>query len=111
MAEIQRNVIDQGKRNVISRHFHAKNDKEKIAGWKLDLNRILLVFNVRSMISVLRQALTRYSQTELVINTHTTVSETHAIVSEIHRTVVGGQESNDSRNLPVSDTRTPSIIE
>jgi len=105
VAEIQKAVIKQGRRNVVSRHLHAKNDKEKIAAWKLDLNRILHVFNVRPIISV-RQLLTRHSQTELVINTHITVSETHAIVSEIHRTVVKGQESNDSRNLLVSDTRT-----
>ena len=59
------------------------------------------------MISI-RQPLTRYPQTELVINTHITVSETHAIVSEIHRTIVKGQESNDSSNLLVSDAHTPS---
>jgi len=48
VAEIQRSVIERGKRNVVSRHFHAKNDKEMIATWRLDLNRILHVFNVRS---------------------------------------------------------------
>jgi len=46
VAEIQRSIIKRGKRNVVSRHFHAKNDKETIAGWRLDLNRILHVFNV-----------------------------------------------------------------
>ena len=44
------NVFKQGKRNVISRYLHAKNDKEKIAGWKLDLVNILHIFNVRSII-------------------------------------------------------------
>ena len=48
VAGIQRNIIKQGKRNAISRHFHAQNDQEMIAGWRLDLNRILQVFNVRS---------------------------------------------------------------
>jgi len=110
VAEIKTKVTEQEKRNVISRHFHARNDKDKIAAWKLDLNRILQVFNVRSMICV-RQPLTRYPQTELVINTHITVSETHAIVSEIHRTVVKGQRSNDSRNLLVSDARALSTTE
>jgi len=52
VAEIQRSVIERGKRNVVSRHFHAKNDKETIAGWRQDLDRILRVFNVRSAISV-----------------------------------------------------------
>ena len=49
VAEIQKKIIKEGKRNVISRHLHAKNDKDKIAAWRLDLNRILHVFNVRSI--------------------------------------------------------------
>ena len=122
MAEIQRNIIKQGKRNVISRHVHAKSDKEKIAAWKSDLVRILHVFNVRSIVSV-RLLLTRRSQTELAINTHATVSDTHVIVSElgqnvtstqtmvsdIHRTMMRGQEGSDGKNLSVSEIRTLSI--
>ena len=46
MAEIQRKVVDQSRRNMGSRLFHANSDKEEIAGWKLDLNGILHVFNV-----------------------------------------------------------------
>ena len=45
------NVLKQGKRKGISRYIHAKNDKDKIAGWKSDLVRILHVFNVRSIVS------------------------------------------------------------
>ena len=48
MGEIQRKVIKQSGRNPASRLFHAKNDKEAIAAWKSDLNKILHVFNVRS---------------------------------------------------------------
>ena len=124
MAEIQRNVIKRGKRNVVSRHLHAKNDKEKIAAWRSDLGRILQVFNVRSIVSA-RRLLTVDSQTELAINTHVAVSETrvivsglehnatstHIMVSDIHRTVVKGQEVNDSKNMLVGDTRTLSITE
>ena len=111
-------VIKQGKRNVILQYLYAKNDKEKIAAWKLDLNRILQVFNVRFIITVWR-LLTLDSQTELAINTHVAVSGTHAIVSglehnamsthimvsDIHHTVVQGQGGNGSRSLLVSDTR------
>jgi len=50
VAEIERNIIKQGNRNVVSRRLHAKNDKEKIAAWKLDLDKILQVFDVRSII-------------------------------------------------------------
>jgi hypothetical protein len=49
VAEIQRNVMKQSNRNPVSRLFHAKNDKDTIAAWRLDLNRILHVFNVRSV--------------------------------------------------------------
>jgi len=34
-------------RNAVSRLLHAKNDKETIGAWRLDLIRILQVFNVR----------------------------------------------------------------
>jgi len=53
VAEIQRNIVERAKRNAVTRLFHAKNDKETIATWRLDLNRILHVFNVRSIIFVL----------------------------------------------------------
>ena len=52
VAEIQRNIIKRGKRSAISRLFHAKEDKETIAAWRLDLNRILHVFNVRTIAAV-----------------------------------------------------------
>ena len=52
VEEIQRRIIKQSKRNVISRHLHARIDKDKIAAWRMDLVRILQVFNVRSIVSV-----------------------------------------------------------
>ena len=124
MGEIQGSAIKQARRNVISRHLHAKNDKEKIAVWKSDLNRILQVFNVRSIISVWL-SLTPRSQTELTINTHMAVSEihdgvvnTHAIVSglehkvsDIHRTIMGDQEGSGVASPSVSDTHTFPITE
>ena len=51
VTEIRTNIFKQGKRNVISRRFHARNDKETITSWRLDLNRILHIFNVRSSTS------------------------------------------------------------
>lgn len=47
IAEIQKNTIKRGKRNPISRRYHMKDDKEAIAAWKLELSRILHVFDVR----------------------------------------------------------------
>ena len=52
VAEIQKNIAKRGQRSGVSRMFHAKNDKETIATWRMDLNRILQVFNVRSVTSV-----------------------------------------------------------
>lgn len=47
VAEIQKNIIKQGGRHRVARFLYARNDKDTIAGWKLNLNRILVVFDVR----------------------------------------------------------------
>lgn len=47
VAEIQRKATKYRERNIISRFLHTKSDREMVAGWRLDLNRILHVFNVR----------------------------------------------------------------
>ena len=48
MTEIQKNAAGQGKRNVVSRTFNAKNDKDAVAAWRQELTGILQIFNVRS---------------------------------------------------------------
>ena len=63
VAEIQKEVIEQSGRHRVSRFLHARNDKDTIAGWKSDLNRILVVFNVRSL--SLRLATTDFSLSRL----------------------------------------------
>ena len=52
VAEIQRDVIKQGKRNVAYRALRAKANKDKIAAWKKHLLWVLDVFNVCSIGSV-----------------------------------------------------------
>jgi hypothetical protein len=52
VAEMQRKVNKQGKRNVVLRFVLAKGDKDKIAAWNQDLVRVLHVFNVGSAGSV-----------------------------------------------------------
>ena len=131
MAEIQRGIVKGGKRNAISRVFHAKDDQGTIAAWRLDLNRILHIFNVRSITSVWPW-LTAHFQTELAINTNVVVSDvhrgvantytvvsdvhqgvvnTHTVVSEIHRVIVQNQEGTDGKNQSVSVARAPFIAE
>ena len=99
LADIRNKVAKRSMQNAISRAFHAKSDSQAIASWKIDLNRILLVFNVRSVASVPLSVLTVQSQTELGLNiygaisnvrdgatkTHTVVVDTYAMVSEIRR--------------------------
>ena len=65
--------------------------------------RILHVFNVRSIASVL-PFLTLHFQTELAINTQ-------IMVSDIHRSIVKGQEGSGGKDPLVGDTRTPTVTE
>ena len=83
----------------MSQLFHAKNNKETIASWKSNLNKILHVFNVRSIVSVWL-LLTVRPQTELAINTHN-------MVSEMHRNMVKSQEGADDQHQLVSVIHTP----
>ena len=88
MAEIQEKIAKKGRRNLVSRLVHAENDKGTIAGWKLDLNGFLHVFNVRSIVFN-RLSLTVPFQTELAVGTHVTVSEVRYDVSGIRDDVSG----------------------
>ena len=47
VAEIKGKATKHSGRNRASRFLHARSDKDKIAAWKLELDRILQVFNVR----------------------------------------------------------------
>ena len=96
VSEVQKNITERrGKRRVISRRLHAKDDKEAIAAWKLDLDKILHTFNVRSTTSV-RPSLDLCFQAELGTNQHTTVSgtqqnaaNTHTIIPTVHPNTLG----------------------
>ena len=48
VAEIREKVMRRSGRHRISRFLHSRDDKDAIAAWKSDLNRILRVFNVCS---------------------------------------------------------------
>ena len=47
VREIEREVLRRGNRKWWALFLHAKYDKEKVQGWKLDFQKILGVFNVR----------------------------------------------------------------
>jgi hypothetical protein len=133
VAEIQGKVVKKGKRNPVSQLFGSKNDKDAIASWRQDLNRILHIFNVRSTNPVwrsLRDPL--LIQTELLMNNNrmlldnktalqdnktilldnhtmlqdnkTMLQDNRTMLSDIHRDVLAGQEGINSRNQSVSAT-------
>ena len=106
---IQKKITEKRERNPLSRFLNAKNDKETIVTWKSDLNTILHVFNVCSIIAAWI-SLTVHSQTELTITTHEIVSDVHhdvvdtrTMVTEIHRSVVKGQGGAENQHRSVSD--------
>jgi len=49
VTDIQTKLVKWGKRGVVSRHLHTKDDKETIATWRLDPGGILQVFGVHSV--------------------------------------------------------------
>jgi hypothetical protein len=50
VADVQEKLVKWDTRNAISRWFHAKKDKKTIAGWKLELDKILRTLNVRLVV-------------------------------------------------------------
>ena len=103
VTEIQGQIIKRGKRNAISRRYHRKDDKEAIATWRLDLDRILHVFDVRSVTSV-RWLLISRVQTRLVGNPHSTVSDTRHDIANVHTTV-----SDTHHDTPDTDNIVPDV--
>ena len=52
MDNAQKNIVEKNERNVLSRALHARSDKDAIAAWKQEFNRILQIFSVRQVGSV-----------------------------------------------------------
>ena len=117
MAQIQRSAVEPDKRNVISRVFNPKKDKDAIAAWRSDLDRIVRVFEVHSTVRSLPTLLTAHPQTELALYTHVAVSNIHGdvvdiredvanareLISDVHRAVVKDQEGADIRDKMVGN--------
>ena len=56
MTTIQKEIVKQGKRSSALPAFNAKNEKEMIAAWGRELDRTLLIFNVR-LVNLVGQSL------------------------------------------------------
>ena len=104
MDEIQRHIIRRGKRNVISRLYHAKDDKKAITAWRLDLNGILHVFNVCFVTSA-RRLLNSRLQTELRISPHATVSDANQDAANKHTVVSDARRDGSNAEVIVPDVR------
>ena len=124
VAQIQRSAIEPDNRNLFSRILNPKKDKDAIAAWRSELDRIVHVFEVRSTVQSLLTLLIVHLQTELAIQTHVAVTDiredvgdirggvvviredvanTHELVSDMHRTMLKDQEGGDSRNQMVGN--------
>ncbi|KAF9785155.1 hypothetical protein BJ322DRAFT_1108619 [Thelephora terrestris] len=78
IAEIREKVDEKGKQKWILRFINAKDDKDVIAAWRQDLDRVLRVFN-----------------TQLAINTH-------VMVAGIYQEVIHGGAPGQYRSIQVS---------
>ncbi|KAF9787278.1 hypothetical protein BJ322DRAFT_1107340 [Thelephora terrestris] len=86
VEEIRGKVTKQSGRHPLSRFVRSRNDKDQIAGWWSELNRILQVFH-----------------TELAIDTNATASKTEATVSKIDGEVSKLREEIRGQVRPVRD--------
>lgn len=104
MTEIQKHIVERGKRNALSRRYHAKDDKEAIATWGLEFNRILHVFHVCPIASAWR-LLTFSFQTELWTNVRTTDSGIHQGVKSKHTVIPDAHRGTPNAETTVSYAR------
>jgi len=103
VAEIQREIVKRGNRNTISRLFPA-NDKEAIATWRSNLNRVLHVFDVCSVTFVWLLPMFPF-QTELGIKAHVTTSDMPHDIANAY--TIG---SAVHRDIPNADATTPDVL-
>jgi len=104
MDEIQKHIIKWGKRNVISRGYHAKDDKKAITAWKLNLDGVLHIFNVCSVTFVWRLLTFRF-QTELWMNPRAAISDTHQDAANKHTIVSNFHRDTSDIEVIVPDVR------
>ena len=124
VRKVEERVAEKGKRNSVSKLFHARNDKETISSWRSDLTRILGVFNVRSIVPVWLLLIIHF-QAELAICMHASISAVHhdvmttqtivssvhgnvvntnTLVSDIHRNILQNQGGTDAQHHLVNVT-------
>ena len=106
MVDIQRRVDEKYSRDTFSGIFYTQNDKNTIAAWKDDLDRLLHIFNVRSVGSA-SPSLTTPFQTELAIDTNVAATETDRKVTDMHQDVLAIKESVAGKHFSVRRAFSP----
>ena len=92
MGQIQKSAVEPDKRSFLSRIFNVRSDKDRVAAWRSDLDRILHIFEVRSTVCFLPTLLTVRLQTELALHTNVAVSGIHENVVDIREDVANARE-------------------
>jgi hypothetical protein len=118
VSKIERKIVERGKRRATSRLLYGKNfDEETIATWRLDLKRILRVFEVR-YVTFICPLLTFRFQTELKMNTHVIVPDTPygvpnsaTITPDIHHKALTSREDPAGQNRTASVPRFMTVTE
>ena len=118
MAQIQKSAVEPDNRNLLSRIFNTKSDKDRVAAWRSDLDRILHIFEVRLTVYSLPALFTVHHQTELALHTHIAVSDicedvanARELIADVHRAVVKGQEGAGISNQVVGNHSVLSTVQ
>jgi len=109
-----------------------KNDNDAIAMWRLDLNKILRILNVRLTVASVWSLLTFRFQAELEVNARVTdpdishgvadtyknildvrrdVSNTHTVASDVHRNTQKSRRDTNDQTPVVSFPSAPPVAE
>ena len=107
MTEIQEYIVKRDKRNAISRIFRSKDDEKAVAGWRLNLEKIRLIFDVRVLVFLFfcPGLPTSCFQTELAINKDTNANDT----SNAHTTSPGIDRKGSNTGVPEVRRDVPAV--
>jgi len=99
VADIQRKLVKWNKLNVVFRYFLARKEKKTVAGWRLGLENILQIFDVRSVARVIT-VVNFPLHKAIPMNTDTAAAAVHNDVTNT-KTITSGIQ-NDVVNTPVA---------
>ena len=102
MTDIQAKIAEKHERTILSRAFHARADKDKIATWQQEFKTILEIFNVCSIDSIWHR-LMAVLQTGLAVNTN-------AMIADIRRLIKEGTQIHKLVSRPRSSSQKPLTI-